>query len=198
MREGHRPTKVRPVLSLSGLTLPTQGWWWQPAPVRLSTVYTCCRASRSCVAQASSWPRARLRGRCQMQGTFHVSELLPCPFCGSDDVFVSQAVQGSCWVVCENLHCGAIGPTQLTPAEALAAWNSRALVGTGYASGTRPMDVSTSMALEAVLPVEMESRLIGDIAAVRASDVELLELFDPARPCLGRARERITSDLILV
>jgi Lar family restriction alleviation protein len=133
-----------------------------------------------------------------VQGIFHVSELLPCPFCGSDEVFVSQAVQGSCWVVCENLHCGAIGPTQLTPAEAVAAWNSRALVGTGDTSGARPTDVSTSMAPEAVLPVEMESRLVGDMAAFRASEVELLEAFDPARPCLGRARERITSDLILV
>jgi len=54
------------------------------------------------------------------------------------------------------------------------------------------------MAPEAVLPVELESRLVGDMAAFRASEVELLEAFDPARPCLGRARERITSDLILV
>ena len=133
-----------------------------------------------------------------MQGIFHVSELLPCPFCGSDEVFVSQAVQGSCWVVCENLHCGAIGPTQPTTAEAVAAWNSRALVGTGDASSARSTDVSTSMAPEAVLPVEMESRLVGDMAAFRASEVELLEAFDSARPCLGRARERITGDLILV
>src|SRR5437870_4621298 len=114
---------------------------------------TCYRASGSCATPASSWPRARPRGCCQEQGIFHVSELLPCPLCGSDEVFVSQAVQGSCWVVCENLHCGAIGPTQLTPPEAVAAWNSRALVGTGDASGTRPTDVSTSMAPEAVLPV---------------------------------------------
>jgi hypothetical protein len=44
----------------------------------------------------------------------------------------------------------------------------------------------------------MESRLIGDIAAFRASEVELMEAFDFTRPCLGRARERITGDLILV
>lgn len=128
----------------------------------------------------------------------HVSELLPCPFCGSDEVFVSQAVRGSCWVVCENLRCGAIGPTQPTAAAASAAWNSRALVGTGDESDARPTDVPHSITPEAVLPVEMESRLIGDISAFRASEVELLEAFDPTRPCLGRARERITGDLILV
>ena len=127
-----------------------------------------------------------------------MSELLPCPFCGSDEVFVSQAVQGSCWIVCENMHCGAIGPTQPTPAEAAVAWNSRALIGTGDASAAQPTDMPTSMAPEAVLPVEMESRLIGDMSAFRASEVELLEAFDPTRPCLGRARERITGDLILV
>jgi hypothetical protein len=54
------------------------------------------------------------------------------------------------------------------------------------------------MVPETVLPVEMESQLIGDIAAFRASEVELLETFDPARPCLGRARERIAGDFILV
>lgn len=132
------------------------------------------------------------------KGYIHVSELLPCPFCGSDEVFVSQAVQGSCWVVCENLRCGASGPTQLTPAAASAAWNSRARVGTGVESGARPANGPRSIAPEAVLPVEMESRRIGDISAFRASEVELLEAFDPTRPCLGRARERITGDLILV
>jgi hypothetical protein len=100
--------------------------------------------------------------------------------------------------VCENMPCGAIGPTQPSPAEASAAWNSRALIGTHDASGARPTDVASSMAPEAVLPVEMESRRIGDIAAFRASELELLEAFDPTRPCLGRARERIVGDLILV
>jgi len=54
------------------------------------------------------------------------------------------------------------------------------------------------MVPEGLLPVEMESRLVGDVAAFRVSEVELLETFDPARPCLGRARERITNELILV
>lgn len=127
-----------------------------------------------------------------------MSELWPCPFCGSDEVFVSHTVQGSCWVVCENRHCGASGPTQPTPAAASAAWNSRALVGTGAASSAQPTDVPRSIVPEIVLPVEMESRLIGDISAYHASEVELVEAFDPTRPCLGRARERITGDLILV
>lgn len=51
---------------------------------------------------------------------------------------------------------------------------------------------------EAVLPVEMESRLVGDIAGFRARDVELREELDPIRPCLGRALEAIAGDLILV
>ena len=51
---------------------------------------------------------------------------------------------------------------------------------------------------EAVLPVEMESRLVGDIAGFRARDVELCEERDPTRPCLGRALETIAGDLILV
>ena len=127
-----------------------------------------------------------------------MSELWPCPFCGSDEVFVSQAVQGNCWVVCENLHCGAIGPTQPTPAAASAAWNSRRLVRVEGEPEAWSTDVPRSMAPEAVLPVEMESRLIGDMSAFRASEVELVEAFDPTRPCLGRARERIAGDLILV
>ena len=127
-----------------------------------------------------------------------MSELLPCPFCGSDEVFVSQEVHESCWVVCENLHCGAIGPTQPTTAAAAVAWNKRALIGTGEASAVRLTAGLAAMAPESVLPVEMESRLAGDISAFRASEVELLEAFDPTRPCLGRARERIAGDLILV
>lgn len=127
-----------------------------------------------------------------------MSEFLSCPFCGSDEVFLSQAVQGSCWVVCENLACGAIGPTQPTPAAAAAAWNTRACLGTEEARGAWATDVPPSVAPEAVLPVEIESRRVGDMAAFRATEVELLEAFDPRRPCLGRAHERITGDLILV
>jgi hypothetical protein len=51
---------------------------------------------------------------------------------------------------------------------------------------------------ELVLPVEMESRLVGDIGGFRAREVELREERDPTRPCLGRALETIAGDLILV
>jgi hypothetical protein len=51
---------------------------------------------------------------------------------------------------------------------------------------------------EVVLPVEMESRLVGDIAGFHAREVELREEHDPTRPCLGRALETIVGDLILV
>ena len=51
----------------------------------------------------------------------------------------------------------------------------------------------------AVLPVEIESRLGGDIAGFRVNEVELREKkHDPTRPCLGRALETIAGDLILV
>lgn len=111
---------------------------------------------------------------------------------------MNQAVQGSCWAVCEALLCGAIGPTKPTPAEAAAAWNRRAFTDIEDGSGARPTDSPATMAPETVLPVETASSLIGDIAAFRASEVELVEAFDRTRPCLGRARERITGDLILV
>lgn len=122
-------------------------------------------------------------------------ELLPCPFCGSTQVSVSHTVQGSCWVVCDTAACGAIGPTRATPAEAAAAWNTR--VG-GDGTPTMPEPTSASALPEVVLPVEIESRLIGDVACFRARDVELHAERDPLRPCLGRALDAIAGDLILV
>ena len=127
-----------------------------------------------------------------------MSALLPCPFCGSTEVAVSHTVQGACWVVCETVACGAIGPTQLTPAEAASAWNTRVPGVGGEEDVVLPEDASVPGPPEAVLPVEMESRLVGDIAGFRVRDVELRDERDPTRPCLGRALETIAGDLILV
>ena len=127
-----------------------------------------------------------------------MSALLPCPFCGSTEVSVSHTVQGSCWVVCEIDACGAIGPTKPTPAEAASAWNTRVLVVESDKDVALPESAQAPEPPEAVLPVEMESRLVGDIAGFRVRDVELREEHDATRPCLGRALEAIAGDLILV
>jgi len=62
----------------------------------------------------------------------------------------------------------------------------------------RPEGALASGPPAAVLPVEMESRLVGDIAGFRVHEVELRDERDPNRPCLGRALETIAGDLILV
>ena len=127
-----------------------------------------------------------------------MSALLPCPFCGSPEVSLNHTVQGSCWVVCDTAACGAIGPTQPTPAQAAAVWNTRVL-GVGDEAGVAlPEGAPVPGPPEAVLPVEVESRLIGDIAGFRAREVELRQERDPTRPCLGRALEAIAGNLILV
>ena len=127
-----------------------------------------------------------------------MNALLPCPFCGGTEVSVSHTIQGSCWVVCETAACGAVGPTKLTPAEAASAWNTRVLGARGDADEALPEDAPVPGPPEVVLPVEMESRLVGDIAGFRAREVELHEERDPTRPCLGRALETIAGDLSLV
>jgi hypothetical protein len=68
----------------------------------------------------------------------------------------------------------------------------------GDAGVARPEDAPALGPPEAVLPVEMESRLVGDIAGFRVRDVELLDERDPTRPCLGRAIDVIEGDVILV
>ena len=111
---------------------------------------------------------------------------------------MSHTVRGSCWVVCETAACGAIGPTKPTPAAAASAWNTRVLGIGGDEGAVLPEDTSVPGPPEAVLPVEMESRLVGDIAGFRVREVELRDERDPTRPCLGRALETIAGDLILV
>ena len=88
-----------------------------------------------------------------------MSTLLPGPFCGGTEVAVSHTIQGSCWVVCDTAACGAIGPTQPTPAQAASAWNTRVL-GVGDDAGVAlPEDAPASGPPAAILPVEVESRL---------------------------------------
>src|SRR5262245_41392857 len=123
---------------------------------------------------------------------------LPCPFCGNTEISLSHTVQGACWVVCETEACGAIGPTKSTPAEAASAWNTRVMARAGETSAAQPEDLPVPGPQGPVLPVEMESRLVGDIAGFRVSEVELREERDPTRLCLGRALETIAGDLILV
>src|SRR4030095_16620992 len=120
-----------------------------------------------------------------------MNALLPCPFCGSTEVSVSHTVQGSCWVVCETAACGAIGPTKPTSVQAASAWNTRVLGVEGEAGAARPEDAPAPGPPEAVLPVEMESRLVGDIAGFRVREVEVCGERDPTRPCLASGPETI-------
>ena len=47
------------------------------------------------------------------------TNLLPCPFCGGDAVFITPHNGGNPYVMCEKNHC-----TQPNP-DAIAAWNHR-------------------------------------------------------------------------
>lgn len=53
------------------------------------------------------------------------SELLPCPFCASTDVFLRMpdGTHG-CWIECHA--CRGMGPLRPMPEEARDAWNTRA------------------------------------------------------------------------
>lgn len=52
-------------------------------------------------------------------------ELKPCPFCGSDDVFCSQGLEGEDYVECWD--CGAKVETYNGMEDAVAGWNTRAI-----------------------------------------------------------------------
>ena len=53
-----------------------------------------------------------------------MSELLPCPFCGSEAHTIEPARYGKSWGV--RCECGAFLGFEYTEAEAIATWNSRA------------------------------------------------------------------------
>jgi Lar family restriction alleviation protein len=62
-------------------------------------------------------------------------ELLPCPFCGDSHVTVSEYdTKDAWWTQCDNIHCGAEGPTRKTESEAINAWNFRILTARVAAS----------------------------------------------------------------
>lgn len=50
-------------------------------------------------------------------------EVLPCPFCGSENSLWQDENQWSKWIVCDA--CGATGPTDLGVSGAIEAWNTR-------------------------------------------------------------------------
>ena len=52
-----------------------------------------------------------------------MTELLPCPFCGSEADIVVYGATGEHTVEC--LECGAEGATEYDEAKAIEAWNTR-------------------------------------------------------------------------
>ena len=53
-----------------------------------------------------------------------MNELLPCPFCGGEAHTIEPARYGKSWGV--RCECGAFLGFELTEAEAVEAWNTRA------------------------------------------------------------------------
>ena len=64
-----------------------------------------------------------------------MSELLPCPFCGGKAHTIEPARYGKSWGV--RCECGAFLGFEQTEAEAIAAWNTRAIHGTLTAEQVR-------------------------------------------------------------
>lgn len=52
-----------------------------------------------------------------------MKELKPCPFCGGEDISVSEDTSMGAWAACAA--CGSLGPTRQTEEEAAEAWNHR-------------------------------------------------------------------------
>lgn len=49
----------------------------------------------------------------------------PCPFCGHADPHMSFTNDGEWFIACDRDECHALGPTGVTPDQALANWNHR-------------------------------------------------------------------------
>ena len=57
--------------------------------------------------------------------------LAPCPFCGSSDISIANENYDPCTYKFGHCSCGAKGPERLILADAVAAWNIRALPAGG-------------------------------------------------------------------
>ena len=56
-----------------------------------------------------------------------MSELKPCPFCGSEAGFGHDPYSGVHWVACMEGNCPMVATTFKTPDDAAEAWNTRPL-----------------------------------------------------------------------
>lgn len=74
-----------------------------------------------------------------------MSELLPCPFCGgeADLIDMSDAYERECWVA-HQCPSGASAETYSyeTAAEAIAAWNTRAVETCSVVASYSPSDIN--------------------------------------------------------
>lgn len=66
-------------------------------------------------------------------------ELLPCPFCGSNDI----DTEGPCYTEFMCNDCGASIYDQASHAEAIAAWNTRAPLATPSTRCAETIDMFT-------------------------------------------------------
>lgn len=67
------------------------------------------------------------------------TKLLPCPFCGSENVGSGMGVEEANYILCKS--CLAEGPYHRETKDAVAAWNKRAKVSEASANtddGTKP------------------------------------------------------------
>ena len=53
-------------------------------------------------------------------------ELLPCPFCGGDDLFIANGPPENDWCAVKCISCDTTGPTDYSDPHAIVLWNRRA------------------------------------------------------------------------